>query len=309
MKVCFAGMGSIGKRHLFNFVELCKERAIDFQIDLLRETDSPISNQIKSIIKNEYFMFDEMDKDYEIAFITNPTSLHYDSILKFGSISKNMFIEKPLFHNVSLQFPEQVFNKGGTYHVAAPLRFSPVIEYLKKDLLLNQIFSVRAVCSSYLPDWRPGVDYRETYSANREMGGGVRLDLIHEWDYIRYIFGDPSEVLMLGGKFSKLEINAEDLFVYIAKYKDKIIEIHLDYFGRKEERKIKLYKEDEAILADLKENTIEFEKAGKIVRLKKEDIYKKEMRYFMDLVFRGEKSFNPPEYAFETIKFALGGIK
>ncbi|WP_298654045.1 Gfo/Idh/MocA family oxidoreductase, partial [uncultured Proteiniphilum sp.] len=61
------------------------------------------------------------------------------------------------------------------------------------------------------PDWRPNTDYKKSYSAKKEEGGGVSIDLIHEWDYLIYLFGFPQEVYNLQGKFSHLDINSEDL--------------------------------------------------------------------------------------------------
>ena len=69
---------------------------------------------------------------------------------------------------------------GSTYYVACPLRYNAVIQYIKDNIDLQDVISVRSISSSYLPDWRPGVDYRKTYSAKKELGGGVSIDLIHE---------------------------------------------------------------------------------------------------------------------------------
>ena len=49
--------------------------------------------------------------------------------------------------------------------------------------------SVRLWFGSWLPDWRPAVDYRPTYSARAELGGGVLLDAIHELDMLVWLLG------------------------------------------------------------------------------------------------------------------------
>ena len=61
------------------------------------------------------------------------------------------------------------------------------------------VYSARVLCSSYLPGWRPGVDYRTVYSAHKDMGGGVTIDLIHEWDYLVELFGKPEKMYNFKG--------------------------------------------------------------------------------------------------------------
>ncbi len=72
-----------------------------------------------------------------------------------------------------------------------------------KDLLpALHPYCARVICSSYLPDWRPGVDYRTVYSAHKAMGGGVTIDLIHEWDYLVELFGVPQQLYNFKGTYS-----------------------------------------------------------------------------------------------------------
>ena len=78
--------------------------------------------------------------------------------------------------------------------------------------------SVRAMCSSYLPEWRPGVDWKKCYSAHADMGGGVDIDLIHEWDYLTYLFGFPHNVYSIRGQFSDVTADSCDNAIYIGEY-------------------------------------------------------------------------------------------
>lgn len=76
------------------------------------------------------------------------------------------------------------------------------------------------------------MDYRTVYSAHKDMGGGVTIDLIHEWDYLVELFGKPEKMYNFKGTYSHLEIDSDDLSVYIAQYPTLLCEVHLDYFGR-----------------------------------------------------------------------------
>ena len=171
------------------------------------------------------------------------------------------------------------------------------------------VYSARVISSSYLPDWRPNVDYREIYSAKKEMGGGVSIDLIHEWDYLTYLFGLPKKILSMQGKVSHLEINSEDLAVYLGRYQDKFVEVHLDYFGRTPLRQIQLFTKEATITGDILGGCISFGDKQEPVKFHEEpnDKYIHEMESFISFVETPSKeSENSLENAMEVLKIASG---
>ena len=93
------------------------------------------------------------------------------------------------------------------------LRFSPSLLEFKKQLqekIIGNIYSVRSEIGQYLPSWRPDFDYRMSVSANESLGGGVLLELSHEVDYLRWIFGPVDWVISNISKQSDLDIDVED---------------------------------------------------------------------------------------------------
>jgi len=243
---------------------------------------------------------------YDIILIANPTSSHYQTLFDYRKFAKHFFIDKPLFDHADYDTRFlQEFSESITY-VACPLRFHPVISYLKENIQKQTIYSVRIICSSYLPDWRPGVDYRTVYSARRHLGGGVSLDLIHEIDYTLYLFGNPQRVINEKGKYSHLEIDTDDLSVYFLVYPDKIIEIHLDYFGRNRRRELEFFCLDDFIKADLLQNQVQDQLTGKSITFETSDIYLEEMRYFIHCVEHNKGTFNDFNNALYTLKVCGG---
>lgn len=304
MKVCFFGLGSIGRRHLINFTNICKNKEIDIEVHAFRNTNNKLDDEIKSLVDKEIFIKDDLCSDYDIIFINNPTSMHYETIEFMKDKCKNMFIEKPIFDDIVYDLKKLNLNEG-FYYVACPLRYSNVVEYLKDNIDIDKVYSVRAICSSYLPNWRKNTDYRKTYSAIKSQGGGVSIDLIHEWDYLTYIFGFPNNVFNFQGKFSDLEIDSEDLSVYIAKYNDKLVELHLDYFGRTSKREIEIYTDLGCIKGDFINNKVIFDYDKKDVIFYNEDnnyMYEKEMEYFLDCVINKKYENSNINNAYNVLK-------
>lgn len=306
MKVCFIGFGSIAKRHVKNIKEMYKENV---QIDLFRsKREEQDADPVGEMIHAVYYDKDRLPCDYDVIFITNPTRLHYNTLEAFHSHGRHFFIEKPVFETGREDIKRLGLRQESVYYVACPLRYTNVIQYLKKHVDFSEIYSVRCISSSYLPDWRPGIDYRDSYSAKRELGGGVSIDLIHEWDYLCYLLGEPERVKSLIAKKSDLEIDSDDIAVYVAEYRDKLVELHLDYFGRVPVRKMELFGREEVIEAELIQERVRYRKSGRTIELAEErDVYqKREMEYFFKLLGQEAANPNPIGRACRTLQIARG---
>lgn len=282
IKICFAGVGSIARRHIKNLGFIANQRKIEIRIDAFRRTKEEIEG-----VDRIYTELADVPDDYDIIFITNPTEMHLSTLRKFNGKGKHFFIEKPVV-SINQIAEAKIFkkNKDSVYHVACPLRYNAVVQYLKKNINPRDVISVRSISSSYLPDWRPEQDYRNTYSAHKDMGGGVSIDLIHEWDYMTYLFGWPQKIHCFIGKKSNLEIDSDDYAIYIAEYEKMVAELHLDYFGRKTIREIQIFTNEDTIIGDIISNRILYMKSGDTIDFKenRDDYQIRELESFLDMI-------------------------
>lgn len=303
------GLGSIGKRHLENLTKVFGKRGIEYQIDALRCSHTVLQERWNNIISQQYYHVDEVPDDYDIIFVTNPTALHYDTIKNTIGKTKHMFIEKPVFDSVAYSTNELHLKEHSIYYVACPLRHKKIIQYIKQNIVVcEKIISSRVISTSYLPSWRKGVDYRTVYSAKKDMGGGVTKDLIHEWDYVIYLFGMPDRVTHMKGHVSNLEIDSDDISIYMAQYSNMFLEMHLDYIGHKTERIIQMFTDRKRIDVDLISNTVyEYENNELINRIgfPEEDCYINELEYFLDCIEKMQGNMNTIEDAYKTLKIVL----
>lgn len=305
MKILFVGLGSIGKRHIGNVEKVLNSRHIEYMIEAFRSSGKELDDELRNTIQKEYFSYDELPNDFDIIFVTNPTIMHYGTVQKLESKTKNMFIEKPVFDRY-MDLEQLNLGNESVYYVACPLRHKKVIQYIKKRIDEGEKFnSVRAISSSYLPNWRKNADYTNIYSARKELGGGVELDLIHEWDYLIALFGFPNITYKFCDKVSDLEINTEDLAIYIARYDNLYVELHLDYYGIESVRKLELLGNRKKYDIDLINNTIRILSLEKeqLITYDEDDCYLSEMEYFFDLVDKKIENMNTIQHANEVIKF------
>lgn len=310
--IAFIGVGSIGKRHLLNVCSLLEARGDTFSIDLYRSNlsrklpETILTKVNKQILYNHQL---ENSTMYDVVFVTNPTSMHRETVRKFASHTKSFFIEKPVFDSNSAEDEDLIEQiKDIISYVACPLRYTPALQYVKNHVDVSKALAVRAISSSFLPDWRPGQDYRKCYSAHRDMGGGVGIDLIHEWDYITLFWGLPQIVFSIQNHISSLEIDSDDIAIYIARSGNTTIELHLDYFGRSVIRSLEIYMPDDTIRCDIENGKIEYLKEGKVIKLDTErnDYQLAEIQHFFDILDGETEDDSTIEHACNVLKLAKG---
>ena len=251
----------------------------------------------------------------DVAFITNPTYLHVETALDCAKKNINLFIEKPISHSLEkIEELEIEIKKRKLFsYIAYNMRFHPVTEYLK-ELISKKEKPVNFIvkCSTYLPNWRQNQDYTKSYSAKKEKGGGVILDLSHEFDYINWLFSDIKKIEGHFDKVSNLEINCEDVLdAQLICGQNIEGKLHLDYFSRNEERKIQVKYYDEYLEGDFIKNTVKMvNKNGREREIKFQSnqnvTYKKQLDYFFKQYFENNyKLMNNFSDAVKTFKKIL----
>ena len=276
-KILVVGLGSISRRHIKNIKKIYE----DVQIDILRHSASSEDDGLGRSV----YSYDDLDDHYDAVFITNPTTMHIDTLTRFSDKSDAFFVEKPLRPFGTKADAIYELPKDKAYYVACPLRYTSIVQYLKENIAWDDVYSLRAISSSYLPDWRPGTDYSKCYSARKELGGGVAADLIHEWDYISYLIGRPERVHTVTKKLSDLDIDVEDIALYIGEYADKLVEVHLDYIGRKPVRDLYIFAKEDTIYCDFMASKVAYLKADKVIEFgqERDDYQIAELRHFFDI--------------------------
>ena len=237
MNILVVGVGSIGKRHLRNLLRLkYNERSINV-VDPNEEARAGIKEEfgIKGYPSLD-LAFEE--SRFEVALVCSPNHLHIPQARILLNHGCSLFIEKPLTTDLGQvgELIRQAEKNKALFMVGCNLRFHPGVKTLKKvlrDSLLGRPLYCRAVFAHYLPNWRPGQDYRKTYSAQKLQGGGILLDAIHEPDYLCWLFGKVSKVRAHLATIGDLEIDVEDYADYLMWHqKDFCSNVHVDYLRR-----------------------------------------------------------------------------
>lgn len=310
-QIAFVGIGSIGKRHFRNVCTFLESRGDSFTIDLYRsDLSRALDEDIACRAHRQLLYTDALtaETQYDVVFITNPTSMHYETVDKFIGHTRSFFIEKPVFDTTDVD--TSIFSRLGdaVAYVACPLRYCEALQYVKSHVDCSKALAVRAMSSSYLPDWRPGQDYRKCYSAHRDMGGGVGIDLIHEWDYLTALFGMPRQVFSIQDQISPLEIDSDDIAIYIGRTGTTTIELHLDYFGRKTLRTLEIFLPDETVACDIEHGVVEYLKEGCTVQLDSErNAYQlAEIAHFFDIIEGRIPNDSDVNHAYKVLNLTKG---
>jgi predicted dehydrogenase len=302
MKVLVVGLGSIAKRHIAAL------RVIDPEVEIFAwrsQVDAAPVAGVTSVFELGAIQGLRID----FAIVSNPTAMHKATIEDLLVLHCPLFIEKPLHAALDLQeLLDQVDAAGVATYVACNLRFLGCIRFVQSALAAQgkRLQEVNAYCGSYLPDWRPGQDFRQNYSARADLGGGVHIDLIHELDYLYWLFGMPEQVTSVFRNRSALAITAIDYANYTLEYPEFAASVVLNYYRRDPKRTLELVLEDETWLVDLRANRVScgdkelFSSTETIA-----DTYLAQMQHFVAVVKQETPSLNTIHDAYNVLKICL----
>jgi predicted dehydrogenase len=217
VKALVLGYGSIGRRHVAALAGVVEVAVV--------EPDATLRDRVRAAGVRD--VFDDIRAGAawgpDAVVIATPTHLHAECHKAVASLGCPTLIEKPIAHDDAALAYFEGLSPGESERIAvmANMRCHAGPETLRDNLdRIGRPRSAYVQFGSYLPDMRPGVDYRSVYASHRDQGGGVLLDCIHEFDYLQWLFGEPVLKGAHLSRLSLLDMDVEDHAVVLLDYPD-----------------------------------------------------------------------------------------
>lgn len=319
-KVLIAGAGSIGRRHAKNLTELGVGPVG------VADPDRKACQTLCEDINGAGFetLNEGLNWNPDVVFICTPSHLHLEQALRAARAGCDLFVEKPLAHEPDQALDvllKEVNDRGLTTMVGCNMRFHPGPRQAKNLIergAVGNVHFARIHTGTYLPEWRPRQDYRESYSANKQMGGGCILDCIHEIDLARWYLGSIERVFCNARQQSSLEMDVEDVAALICDHPDGAIsEIHLDYVQRTYERGCQIVGERGSIFWDYSEAEVcwydaendNWECLPQPEDWEANQMYVDEIEHFLDSVRESRRTTQPVDTAAKLMNAVFAAKK
>jgi predicted dehydrogenase len=251
MRALIQGLGSIGRRHLRNLRTLVPE----CEIAVLRRASSV--DPCPDVARRVSTVDEALDFEPEVAILAGPAPTHVPLAVQLVEHGAHVFIEKPLSDRLEGvdALIDLCAKRERVLMVGYVLRFVPAVERLRAELAsgrAGRVLHLRLEVGQYLPDWRPGRDYRASVSARSSLGGGVLLELSHELDLARWLGGDARSVMARTARLGQLEIDVEDTAeVLLELVSGALASIHMDMLRRPARRTVEIVGERGVLSLDL----------------------------------------------------------
>jgi predicted dehydrogenase len=217
-RVYIIGFGSIGSRYyrILNDNNLCRQTLI---YDRSGTKDSC----------ENYNYFTKLNevraKKDDLIIVANPASYHYETLIQLHGCAAPVLLEKPLSREVLSKSKLKKLNQMFDFiHVGYNLRYHPATRLIREHVAqktFGEVISIFGEVFSFLPEWRPKKDYTNTVSAQKELGGGVLLELSHEIDLVNFIYKKIPSISAQYDQVSCLRINVEDTAALNFKFENK----------------------------------------------------------------------------------------
>ena len=234
MKILIAGLGSIGRRHFRNLIALGETDLVLYRTNRATLPDDelagyPVETDLAEALKKH---------QPQAVIVSNPTALHLDVAIPAAQAGCAILLEKPISHDLARvdDLRRAVAASGSKVLIGFQFRYHPTLNKAKELIAagaIGKVLTAHAHWGEYLPNWHPWEDYRQSYAARADLGGGVIVTLTHPLDYLRYLLGEVQALCSFNGHLSPLEMDVEDVAEIGLRFVSGAIGgLHLNYVQR-----------------------------------------------------------------------------
>ena len=254
LKHLIFGLGSIGSRHV-RTLGRHRQTVAGYDPAAGGDVDCPTFDNVAEAWAGEP----------DVVWVCTPTHLHCEQAIAALDRGCHVFVEKPVAGDMAAAERLRTHwrklseaGRGRLVWVGCNMRYHEGPRRIKEALaagLIGRSLVVRLHFSHYLPNMRPGVDYRRTYAAHRDQGGGIVLDDIHDIDLALWLSGPADRVVATATNTGRLEMDAEDVADICLHHTSGVVsQIHMDCLRREKSRGIEVIGE---------QGTLEWRSRGK----------------------------------------------
>jgi len=318
MKFLIAGFGSAGRRHLRNLLALGEQ-------DILLYRSGHSTLPLEELESYPVFtnLHQALEEKPDAVIVANITSAHLDVAIPAARQGCHILMEKPISHSLErLDDLQSAINESGSkVLVGYQFRFHPCFKQIRRWLeegTIGRPLSARAHYGDYMPGWHPWEDYRTTYSAVPGMGGGAVLTLCHPIDYLRWFLGEVENVYAFTGNIANLDIHSEDVAEILLQFGNGAVgSIHLDYYQRPPSYRFEIIGTDGTVKWDHADNFARlfraktgcWEMISAPSGFERNDLFKDEIRHFINMIKWNEEPNIPLEDGIQVLKIALAALE
>ena len=269
-RILFIGLGGAGQRHLRLFK---KNISKDTELIAYRKTlKTPVLNSDFTVNNSDSLeelygvkIYENLDKAIssqpDLAVISTPSSLHMDYAQLCAENGINLFIEKPLSNSLEgfKKLKDVILRNKIFFQVGFQRRYHPHLNEIKRMIDASKIGHITNVIinvASYIPYWHPYENYKDLYACRKDLGGGVLLTEIHEFDLCVWYFGCPKSVTCIGGTYSNVGMDVEDTAHVTLEYDGFSVQINLTFWQKNAERSFVISGSDHSVSWNQDGNTL-----------------------------------------------------
>jgi len=235
--IAVLGCGSIGTRHARNAAALGHD-VIVFDTDPARARHLARELGVVAAASPD----DVWSSRPAAAIVATPSAQHVPLALAAVRLGCDVFVEKPLGSTLDgvPDLIDEARARNLVTLVGCNMRFHPgpaTVKRLLNERAIGDVAAARLYTGSYLPDWRPGQDYRASYSASAQQGGGAILDCIHEIDLALWYFGPARLSAAIVRPAASLGLAVDGLAELLLEHERGVVSsVHLNFVQRDYQR-------------------------------------------------------------------------